>query len=105
MLRRFQQGVSLVFGYTIYNAGVDKKKQLPHLLTQTFVFRDAEKIYSSERSPVAATDYADLKRINTGARLQLGPALTPGEYVVQIVVEDTIAKRVATQVSQFEVIK
>ena len=105
VLRRFQQGVSLVFGYTIYNAGVDKKKQLPHLLTQTFVFRDAEKIYSSERSPVAATDYADLKRINTGARLQLGPALTPGEYVVQIVVEDTIAKRVATQVSQFEVIK
>lgn len=102
--RRFQQGASLVFGYTIYNPALDKK-QLPHLTTQTFVFRDAKKIYSSERERVAATDYADLKRINTGARLQLGSALTPGEYVVQIVVEDTLTKRIATQVTQFEVVK
>ena len=104
VLRRFHQGASLVFGYTIYNAALDKK-QLPQLTTQTFVFRDAEKIYSSDREPVAATDYADLKRISTGARLQLGPALTPGEYVVQIVVEDAVAKRTAMQVTQFEVIK
>ena len=104
VLRRFHQGASLVFGYTIYNATVDKK-QLPHLTTQTFVFRDAEKIYSSDRVAVAATDNTDLKRISTGARLQLGPALTPGEYVVQIVVEDAVAKRSVMQVTQFEVVK
>jgi hypothetical protein len=105
VLRRFHPGASLVFGYTIYNAGIEKKTRLPNLTTQTVVFRDSIKIYSSDRSPVAATDYADLARINTGARLQLGPALTPGEYVVQIVVEDAIAKRIATQVTQFEVIR
>ena len=105
VLRRFHPGASLVFGYTIYNPGIDKKTNLPHLTTQTVVFRDSIKVYSSDRSPVAATGYADLKRINTGARLQLGPALTPGEYTVQIVVEDTIAKRAVTQVTQFEVIK
>ena len=103
--RRFSAGASLVFGYTIYNAAVDKKTSAPGLMAQTFVFRDAVKIYSSDRVAVAAADQADLKRIATGARLQLGPALTPGEYVVQIVVEDQVAKHIATQVTQFEVIK
>jgi VWFA-related protein len=104
VLRRFHQGASLVFGYTIYNAALDKK-QFPHLTTQTFVFRDAVKIYSSDRVAVTGTGDPDLKRIATGARLQLGPALTPGEYVVRIVVEDTTGKRTTTQVTQFEVIK
>jgi hypothetical protein len=105
VLRRFHQGASLVFGYTIYNAALDKKAGLPKLTTQTRVFRDSIEVYSSDRVAVAATDTTDLKRIATGARLQLGPALTPGEYVVQIVVEDTVAKHTATQVTQFEVIK
>ena len=105
VLRRFEQGASLVFGYTIYNAALEKKMKLPRLTTQTIVFRDSVKIYSSDRLPVAATQQMDLKRIATGARLQLGPALTPGEYVVQIVVEDQVSKRTATQVTQFEVVK
>ena len=101
--RRFSRGASLVFGYTIYNAAVDKKS-LPQLTTQTFVFRDAVKIYTSEKTKVTV-DGPDLKRIAAGARLQLGPALTPGEYVVQIVVEDQVAKRTVTQVTQFEVVR
>ncbi len=105
VLRRFHQGTSLLLGYTIYNPGIDKKERVPRLTTQTIVLRDSVKVYSSDRLPVAATDYTDLKRINTGARLHLGPALTPGEYVVQIVVEDSITKRIATQVTQFEVVK
>jgi VWFA-related protein len=103
--RRFPPGASLVFGYTIYNAAVEKKTSAPRLMTQTFVFRDAVKIYSSDRVAVAAAEQTDLKRIATGARLQLGSALTPGEYVVQIVVEDQVAKRTATQVTQFEVVR
>jgi VWFA-related protein len=103
VLRRFQQGASLVFGYTIYNAALDKKTGRPRLMTQTVVFRDSRKIYSSDRVAVAGADQADLKRINAGARLQLGPALTPGEYIVQIVVEDQVAKRTTMQVTQFEV--
>jgi len=103
--RRFHQGTALVFGYTIYNAALNRKTQLPQLTAQTLVFRDGERIYNTERLPVEATGQADLQRISTGARLQLGPALTPGEYVVQIVVEDQVAKRTTTQVAQFEVFK
>jgi hypothetical protein len=103
VLRRFQHGASLVYGYTIYNAALDKKTQRPQLTTHTEIFRDSVKIYSSDRTAVTAGEQTDLKRINAGARLQLGPALTPGEYVVQIVVEDQVAKRTAVQVTQFEV--
>jgi VWFA-related protein len=103
--RRFHQGAALVFGYTIYNAAIDKKTHLPLLTAQTFVFRDGERIYNTERLPVEAIGQTDLQRIATGARLQLGPALTPGEYVVQIVVEDQVGKRTTTQVAQFEVFK
>ena len=105
VLRRFSQGASLVFGYTIYNAALDKKTNSPRLTTQTVVYRDSMKIYSSDRLPVGTADQTDLKRIATGARLQLGRALTPGEYVVQIFVTDDVSKRTATQVTQFEVVK
>ena len=105
VLRRFRQGASLVFGYTSYNAAADKKTKLPQLTTQTIVYRDSVKIYSSDRLRVGTADQTDLKRIATGARLQLGPALTLGEYVVQIVVADEVSRRTVTQVTQFEVVK
>lgn len=105
VMKRFHQGTSLAFGYTIYNAALEKTARLPKLKTTTLVFRDGVKIYSSDPAVVEATGQADLKRIFTGARLQLGPALTPGEYALQIVVEDQISKRSTTQWTQFEVIR
>jgi hypothetical protein len=105
VMRRFHQGTSLVFGYTIYNASLNKTTRLPQLTTRTFVFRDATKIYSSEPAKVATEGQSDLQRVSTGARLQLGPALTPGEYVLQIVVEDQLTKRSATQWTQFEIVQ
>lgn len=105
VMKRFHQGTSLAFGYTIYNAGLNKTTRSPKLTTQTVIFRGAEKIYSSEPVPVETADQTDLERIATGARLQLGPALTPGEYVLQIVVDDQIGKRTATQWTQFEVVR
>ena len=105
VMRRFQQGTSLAFGYTIYNASLNKTTRLPKLKTRTLVFRDGVKIYSSEAAAVETSGQTDLQRISTGARLQLGPALTPGEYALQIVVEDQISKRTAMQWTQFEVLK
>lgn len=105
VLRRFRQGASLAFGYVIYNAGLHKTTRQPQLTTRTLVFRDAVKIYSSDSSPVAVIGQPDLQRISAGARLQLGPALTPGEYALQIVVEDKLTKHTTTQWTQFEVVK
>ena len=104
VMRRFRQGTSLAFAYTIYNASLNKKTRLSKLKTTTRVLRDGAEIYSSQQA-VEPTERADLQRISTGARLQLGPALTPGEYALQVVVEDQISKRTATKWTQFEVIR
>ena len=101
--RRFPAGASLAFGYSIYNASLNKSTRLPKVTTRTLVFRDAVKIYSSDSADVNTEGQLDLQRISAGARLRLGPALTPGEYVVQIVVEDQLSKRTVTKLTQFEV--
>ncbi len=103
-MRRFRQRTALAFGYTIYNATLDSKR-LPRLTSQTIVFRDGKSVYTADPVPIDAKDQTDMKRIGAGARLQLGPALTAGEYVLQIVVEDALAKRRAMQWIQFDVVK
>lgn len=105
VLRRFRQATSLMFGYSIYNAPLNKTTRQPKLTTRTLVFRDGVKVYSSDPAAVETNGQIDLQRISAGARLQLGPALTPGEYALQIVVEDQISKRTAMQWTQFEVVR
>lgn len=104
VLRKFRQGSSLVFGYTIYNASLEATRS-SRLTSQTIIFRDGKKVYTSDRLPVSTKDQTDLNRIAAGARLDFGSALTPGEYVLQIAVEDQVAKRTALQWIQFEVVK
>ena len=49
-----------------------------------------------------------MTRLKGGSRLQLGMNLPPGEYVLQLVVTDGLAKRgraTATQWLDFEIVK
>jgi VWFA-related protein len=106
-VRRFHQGATLVFVYAIYNALVDQGTHQPQLTTQTRLFRDGKPIYTSDPMPPDLTGQRDPQRPTTGAQLKLGPELMPGEYVLQIIVEDRLAKdknRKATQWIDFEVI-
>lgn len=103
-LRRFRQDSSLIFGYTIYNAKADPARKV-RLVGHTIIFRDGKRVYTSERLPLSTNDQTDLRRIAAGARLELGPQLMPGEYVLKIVVEDLAAKRTAMQFIDFEIVK
>jgi hypothetical protein len=104
-LMRFRQGTSLLFGYLIYNARLEQKTKLPQLTTETHVFRDQKEVYGAASTAVSVKDQADLKRISTGARLQLGSESLPGEYVMQIIVKDLVAKKAASQWIQFQIVK
>jgi VWFA-related protein len=109
-VRRFRQNSSFDFGYVIYNARLDKTTNLPQLTTQTRIFRDGQPVFNGKEQPVDVTQNPDLKRISFLSRLRLGSALTPGEYVLQVVVTDMLAKekdrhRVATQWIDFEIVK
>jgi hypothetical protein len=109
-LRRLRQGMILNYGYTIYNAQIDKATSRPQLQTQMRLFRDGQQVFTGRVLPYDASQQADVKRLNAGGRIRVGPDLVPGEYILQVVVTDLLVKDKsrpanATQVIDFEVVK
>ncbi len=107
-VRRFHANMLFDYGYAIYNAQLDRATRRPQLQRQVRLFHDGQLLFTSDPLPVNLADQSDMKRLNIGGRLQLGSALAPGEYVLQVVVTDLLAKdkyRTATQYIDFEIVK
>ncbi|MCA1566225.1 MAG: VWA domain-containing protein [Acidobacteria bacterium] len=108
-VRQFRQNADLLLAYAIYNARLDKATGRPQLTAQTRIYRDGQPVFTGKEQPVGVeTPYSDLKRIGLIAQLKLGAVLAPGEYVLQVVVTDTLRNdkhRVATQWIDFEIYK
>lgn len=107
-LRRFRPNSNLTFAYAIYNARLDKTTRLPQLTAQARLFRDGVLVFNGTPSPFNFASLPDPKRIDIGGNLNLGAGLPPGEYILQVVVTDALAKekhRIATQWSDFEIVK
>ena len=107
-VRRFRSGMYLDYGYWIYNAKLDKATKQPQLTTQTKLFQDGKEIFAGAPRPYEVGAQTDLKRLVSGGRIMLGNILKPGEYVLQVIVTDALAKdkrRVATQWTDFELVK
>lgn len=105
-VRRLRRGFVLEFGYVIYNAQLDRITQRPQLQTQIRLYREGRRIFVGDVLPFDPGSQADLRRLTTGGRLQLGTDMQPGEYVLQIVVTDLLAKekeRTAVQWIDFEI--
>jgi VWFA-related protein len=105
-LRRARLGSVLRYGFEIYNARLDSAKQ-PKLTTRVRVFRDGKMILDGEAKPVDLVGQADMQHIKVGGAIALGAQMTPGDYVLQIVVTDQPAGKkpvITTQFVQFEVI-
>jgi hypothetical protein len=107
-VRRFRRGSQIDFFYHIYNAKVDRATGRPHLSTQARLFRDGQPVFTGPSVPFNPGPQTDMTRLKSGSRLQLGMNLAPGDYVLQLVVTDELAKgsrATATQWLDFEVIK
>ncbi|HEY0099527.1 MAG TPA: hypothetical protein VGB76_11310 [Pyrinomonadaceae bacterium] len=81
------------------HARLDKAANRPQLTTHARLLRDGQLVYSGFSVPLQMTMYPDPKRIDIFGRLQLGSTLAPGEYVLQVIVTDTLRNdkhRVAT---------
>jgi hypothetical protein len=103
--RRFRRGALLDYGFVIYNARPERATGRPRLTIQARLFRDGREVYAGQPQPFDPAQQAGLERIEAAGRLQLGAALEPGEYVLQVVVTDALAGRshaVATQWVDFE---
>jgi VWFA-related protein len=107
-MRTFRRAMILQYDFLIYNAQLDKATGRPQVQTQLRLFRDGQLIFTGKVLPLDSSDQPDLKRLTASGGLQLGSDMTPGEYILQLIVTDTLAKdkyRTATQWIDFEIVK
>lgn len=107
-LRRFQQGSVLNYGFTIYNAKTDASRA-PNLTSQIKIFVDGKPYFQGAPQPIVPRPGgAGPSTVSFAGSLSLATKMPPGEYVLQIVVTDKLAKEkknTAYQFVQFEVIE
>ena len=101
-MRVFAPGDDILYGYQILNPQVDSS-QKAEIETFSRVFRDGAEIFTGTPQPMNTDVQTDLKKMVGGGVLKLGANMRPGDYVLQVVVTDKIAKTTATQWSDFEV--
>ena len=107
-VRRFRYGTLLDYGYVIYNAQLDKVTKQPQIQTQIRLLHDGQQIFAGKLNPFDPTGQPDLKQMLAGGRFQVATALPPGQYILEVIVTDQLAKekfRTATQWIDFEVVK
>jgi VWFA-related protein len=104
-VRIFKPGTAILYGYQVLNAqpGPDKQAALE---AQTRLFRDGKEFYVGKPMELSSAQQPDVKHLVEGGSLKLGPGLAPGDYVLQVVVSDKLAKdkyNTASQWIDFEV--
>jgi VWFA-related protein len=98
--RIFRRGTTVMYGYEIMNAktGVN---QHPELEVETKVFRDGAQVMAGEKMTLTdAGGVSDSQRPTAGGQLLLGRDMAPGQYVLQVIVTDKLAKGKFATVSQ-----
>ncbi|HEY0658373.1 MAG TPA: hypothetical protein VGD05_07860, partial [Pyrinomonadaceae bacterium] len=106
-LRQFKSGTILNYGTEVFNAKLDASKK-PAVTYQMRIFRDGKLFFEGkQQQPVIISNQAGYNKIDVNGSLNLGAVMQPGDYVLQIVVTDNLAKekrKIATQFVQFEIV-
>jgi VWFA-related protein len=107
-VRSFRRGkdLDMDFVYAIYNARPEPKTYHVKLESQVRLFKDGKQVYGGPSTPLVTSSTPDLRRIETAGELHLTRELEAGQYVLQVVVTDKLAKtkyNTATQWTDFEV--
>ena len=104
-VRQFKTGMALLYGMAIYNAQIDKATGKPNLKIQVRVFKNGEQLFAGKELPFDSSNQKDLKRLDAGGGVSLGTSMSPGEYVLQIIVTDMAKDKpqVASQWMDFEI--
>jgi VWFA-related protein len=106
--RRFKPGAILDYAYVIYGAKPDKGTGGPQLLTRLRLYRDGKLVYDGEPRPFNPETQTNLKQLIAGGSLRLASDLTPGEYALQVIAVDKLAKekeRLAAGWIDFEIVR
>jgi hypothetical protein len=103
VLRTFKQGDQMAYVYQIFNA--DAQPQPGALEVHTRIFRDGQQVYEGKPLPLQAINQQDPKHLVAAGAMRLGTHMTPGDYILQVIVTDKTGDkgRTATQSTDFEV--
>jgi VWFA-related protein len=105
-IRRARAGGVIRWGCEIYNAKLNNAK-LPDLKTRIRVFREGKLILDGKDKPFELAGQTDIQHLKTFGAFSIGSEMEPGDYVLQVIVTDGLAKvksRIASQYIQFEVV-
>ena len=75
---------------------------------QAQLFRDGQQVYAGDAAPLDLGELANSKLALARGQLALGGKFSPGEYTLQLVLTDELAKekqRTATQWIDFEIVQ
>jgi len=90
-VRRFRPGSVVEYACVIYGSRTEKAGN-PQLETQLRLYRDTKPVYDGGLRPFNSKAQRDLKQLIAGGSLKLGSDLIPGEYAMQVIVRDKLAK-------------
>ena len=105
-LRQFRRGTVLNYGFAVFNSnpGSAEGGGLTSLIR---LYRDGKMIFEGKPQNVPPGD-KNARSINVSGSLVLGTEMVPGDYILQIVAADNLAKEKynsAGQVVQFEIVE
>ncbi len=105
--RKFKSGTIFTYTFVIYNAKADAGEK-PQLQFQARLFREGKMIVEGSPSAIDVDGQPDLRRIEVSKAVTLGANLQPGDYALQIIVSDSLAKekkQIASQSIDFEIVR
>src|SRR5262249_14162251 len=96
------------YALAIYNATVYRARAKPQLESPVRLLRDGQAIFTGKQLPVKLGSPNDWRQVFAAAKIKLGTDMAPGEYVLQVIITDRLAKEKYSSMSQwidFEIVK
>lgn len=104
VLKQYRAGTVLRYGFEVYNAKPDRNS-VSQLDVQANIVQNNRMIVKGSHVKFDASRQPDQQHVKVSGNMLLNEKLAEGDYVLQIVVTDTVSKQTATQVFPFEIIK
>ncbi len=90
-VRQFRQGENMRYSFVIYNPHLDPATGQPQLQTQARIFRDGQPVFTGKVQRFSLNNPPDTSRLSAASAIKLGADMSPGEYVLQVIVTDLLA--------------
>jgi hypothetical protein len=95
------------YALEVYNPTLEAASHRPRLTRRLRIWRDGAVVIETPATPLDLGAQTDWKVIAIAGSLTLTKAVKPGQYAIEVVIEDDLAdpaRRTATQSMDFEVV-